>query len=63
VDGTWENNHTDQVIIRVRECTGVNTVAKKIIFKESINITGVESCICYEINAIFVNYSGRGNAA
>jgi hypothetical protein len=54
VDGTWEQNHNDQLIIY--KCTGLSTVVKQIIFEDSLTFTGLESCMCCEIIAVFVIY-------
>jgi hypothetical protein len=61
VHGTWEQNHNDQQTYG--KCTGLSTVVKQIIFEDSLTFTGVDSCMFCEINAVFVKYTRRGNAA
>jgi hypothetical protein len=41
VDGTWEQNHNDQIIIY--KCTGLCKFVKQ--FLKNFNVTGLESCM------------------
>ena len=61
MDGTWEQNHKNQLSMWQVYRTIYN--CQKIVFYNSLKFTGLESCMYYESSAVFVKHNGRWNAA